>query len=135
MRMEGKDNATGVRPVFDPADGAIAICHRKWKIPTLHGRAHGPVFAFRHAALEYEPFSATADPGKERMHGIVIGPLRDLRRTDLGPPWASDPERAGGRRHLYQPCNAAGSMAACGQAQEAARVPTRQSNTTSDPSP
>ena len=52
--------------LLDPADGGIAVFHRKRERATHMRRTHTPILARRHPARMDEALGATADRAKQR---------------------------------------------------------------------
>src|SRR5476651_1723720 len=98
MRMKHKyDLAEQVRrPVLDPADGGVAVFHRKWETAAHAARAHALKLTCRHTARHNKSFGAAADRAKQRPHAQLAGAKRtELFLADFGAAWPDIPKLMG----------------------------------------
>ena len=96
MRMQREHGAAEqrLRPGLDPADGGVAVLHRKRKVAAHERRAHALVLADRHAAGRDQRLGAAADRAMQRPHPHRAGGERAERLVaDFRPPRPDIPER------------------------------------------
>src|SRR5205807_7536123 len=98
VRVQGEDRAADQRvgPLFNPADGGVAVFDRKRKIAGHERGTHAFVFALGHTSGKHEPLGTAADRAVKRPHAQFAG-LRWWERflSDFGLSRAAIPERLG----------------------------------------
>src|SRR5687767_12532307 len=94
--MQCEDDVTDevIKPGLDPADGGIAIFHRKRESALHEGRAHALELAFGNAAGQDQGLSAPAECAIQRAHADVVrDQWRQLFLADFRPPRTDIPKR------------------------------------------